>query len=140
MVAQVNGAPFPVGSGAGDEFIKDVIASGPYTLESYTPGSSIKLVRNEHWDQDTDDVRKAYPDAGSSTIGLEGATIDERLIAGQGADVNAISGNDPARHAGAHPDSRSFRSGRSAPTPTASPTWAWTPPRRRSTSSKCARR
>jgi peptide/nickel transport system substrate-binding protein len=92
VVAQVNGAPFPVGSGAGDEFIKDVIASGPYTLESYTPGSSIKLVRNEYWDQKTDDVRKAYPDAWDFEIGLEGATIDERLLAGQGSDVNAISG------------------------------------------------
>ncbi|MFG3341229.1 ABC transporter substrate-binding protein [Glycomyces sp. NPDC048151] len=92
VVAQVNAVPFPVGTGAGDEFIKDVIASGPYTLDSYTPGSSIKLVRNEHWDAATDEVRKAYPDAWEFEIGLEGATIDERLLAGQGTDVNAISG------------------------------------------------
>jgi peptide/nickel transport system substrate-binding protein len=92
VVAQVNAVPFPVGSGAGDEFINDVIASGPYTLESFTPGSSIKLVRNEHWDQATDDVRKAYPDAWEFEIGIEGATIDERMLAGQGTDVNAIAG------------------------------------------------
>ncbi|GAA2135426.1 ABC transporter substrate-binding protein [Glycomyces algeriensis] len=92
VVSQVNAVPFPVGTGAGDEFIKDVIASGPYTLDSYTPGSSIKLVRNEHWDAATDEVRKAYPDAWEFEIGLEGATIDERLLAGQGTDVNAIAG------------------------------------------------
>ncbi|THV30808.1 ABC transporter substrate-binding protein [Glycomyces paridis] len=92
VLAQPNAVPFPVGSGAGDEFINDVIASGPYTLDTYTPGSLIKLVRNEHWDADTDDVRKAYPDAWEFEIGLEAATIDERLLAGQGTDVNAIAG------------------------------------------------
>lgn len=92
VLAQPNAVPFPVGTGAGDEFINDIIASGPYTLDTYTPGSLIKLVRNEHWDSGTDDVRKAYPDAWEFEIGLEGATIDERLMAGQGTDVNAISG------------------------------------------------
>ncbi|MGX1702714.1 ABC transporter substrate-binding protein [Microbacterium sp. NPDC055357] len=91
VLAQANAAPFPVGTGGGDEFINDVIASGPYTLESYTPGSTIKLVRNEHWNADTDDVRKAYPDAWQFDIGIDPGTIDERMIAGQGADVNAIS-------------------------------------------------
>lgn len=92
VLAQPNAVAFPVGSGAGDEFINDMIASGPYTLDTYTPGSLIKLVRNEHWDPETDEVRKAYPDAWEFEIGLEGATIDERLMAGQGTDVNAISG------------------------------------------------
>ncbi|GAA2264317.1 ABC transporter substrate-binding protein [Glycomyces scopariae] len=92
VLAQPNAVPFPVGTGAGDEFINDIIASGPYTLDTYTPGSLIKLVRNEHWDAATDDVRKAYPDAWEFEIGLDGATIDERLMAGQGTDVNAISG------------------------------------------------
>ncbi|HEX2145436.1 MAG TPA: ABC transporter substrate-binding protein [Glycomyces sp.] len=92
VVAQVNAAPFPVGTGAGDEFLTDVIASGPYTLDSYTPGSSIQLARNEHWDRGTDEVRKAYPDAWEFEIGLDPATIDERLMAGQGSDVNAIAG------------------------------------------------
>jgi peptide/nickel transport system substrate-binding protein len=92
VLAQPNAVPFPVGTGAGDEFINDIIASGPYTLETYTPGSMIKLVRNEYWDSGTDDVRKAYPDAWEFEIGLDGATIDERLMAGQGTDVNAISG------------------------------------------------
>ncbi|RGE19756.1 ABC transporter substrate-binding protein [Leucobacter sp. wl10] len=92
VLAQANAVPFPVGSGAGNEFISDVIASGPYTLDEYTPGSSIKLVRNENWDPKTDDLRKAYPDAWEFVIGLDPATIDERMIAGQGNDANAIAG------------------------------------------------
>lgn len=91
VLAQANAVPFPEGSGAGDEFIKDVIASGPYTLDSYTPGSSIKLVRNEFWEPESDDVRKAYPDAWDFEIGIDPATIDERMIAGQGSDQNAIA-------------------------------------------------
>lgn len=91
VLAQANAVPFPEGSGAGDEFIKDVIASGPYTLDSYTPGSSIKLVRNEFWEPESDDVRKGYPDAWDFEIGIDPATIDERMIAGQGADQNAIA-------------------------------------------------
>ncbi|MGP4114761.1 ABC transporter substrate-binding protein [Streptomyces sp. 4N509B] len=92
VVAQPNFVPFPVDSGAGDAFINNPIASGPYRVESYEPGSSISLVRNEEWDPDTDDVREAYPDAWEFTIGLDKATIDERMLAGQGADVNMLGG------------------------------------------------
>jgi peptide/nickel transport system substrate-binding protein len=92
VVGQVNMTPFPKGSGAGDSFLKKIIASGPYKLASYTPGSLIQLERNPNWDQKTDDVRTAKPDGWRFTMGLDGATVDERLMAGQGADVNAISG------------------------------------------------
>lgn len=93
VLSQVNATPFPTGSGAGDEFIHEIIASGPYKLAEYVPGSTIKLTRNENWDPATDEVRAAKPDAWEFTIGLDPATIDERLIAGQGSDVNAIAGN-----------------------------------------------
>ncbi|MFD7024819.1 ABC transporter substrate-binding protein [Promicromonospora sukumoe] len=92
VLSQVNATPFPEGTGAGDEFIHEIIASGPYKLAEYVPGSTIKLERNENWDAATDEVRAAKPDGWEFTIGLDPATIDERLIAGQGADVNAISG------------------------------------------------
>lgn len=91
VLAQPNAVPFPIGTGGGDKFINDIVASGPYTLDSYTPGSTIKLVRNKYWNAKSDDVRKAYPDQWQFTIGIDPGTIDERMIAGQGADVNAIS-------------------------------------------------
>lgn len=92
VVAQPNAVPFPVGTGKGDAFIKTTIASGPYMIDKYTPGSIIKLKRNPNWKQSTDSVRKAYPNAWEFDIGLDGSTIDERMLAGQGKDVNAISG------------------------------------------------
>lgn len=92
VLAQANAVPFPEGTGGGDEFLSDIVSSGPYDLKNYTPGSSISLERNENWDPSTDDVRRAYPDAWEFEIGLDPSTIDERMIAGQGTDVNAISG------------------------------------------------
>lgn len=69
------------------------IASGPYRVESYQRGSQLTLVRNEHWDPKSDDVRKAYPDSFKFTFGLDVATIDARMIAGQGKDGDAIAGS-----------------------------------------------
>ncbi|GAA2693264.1 MULTISPECIES: ABC transporter substrate-binding protein [Actinosynnema] len=91
VLSMPSGTPFPVGTGGGDSFIKDVIASGPYDVKTFTPGSKIELVRNPNWDAATDTARKAYPDAWNFVIGVDRATIDERLIAGQGSDVNAVA-------------------------------------------------
>ena len=38
------------------------VATGPYMIDSYSPGKEIKLVRNPNWDSSTD-VRPAYLDA-----------------------------------------------------------------------------
>ena len=84
-------------------------------------------------------MRKAYPDAWEFDIGLEGATIDERLLAGQGTDVNAISGKiQPATLARIQTPELQERA--ISADASASPTWAWTRRKPRSTSSKCARR
>jgi len=92
VVAQNTFVPFPKGSGAGTELDSLPIASGPYKVAEYKPGASLKLVRNDKWDAATDEVRSAKPDGFQWTFGLDGATIDERMIAGQGTDVDAIAG------------------------------------------------
>ncbi|WP_043627857.1 ABC transporter substrate-binding protein [Nonomuraea candida] len=91
-LTQPNFTPFPKGTGAGAAFDTKPIASGPYKLESYRRGASLRLVRNPHWKAETDTVRKAKPDAFEFTFGLDAATIDERMLAGQGADADAITG------------------------------------------------
>ncbi|MGL3805367.1 ABC transporter substrate-binding protein [Paeniglutamicibacter sp. R2-26] len=89
VVGQNNFAPFPVGTGAGGAFDDKPIASGPYKVDSYTRGGDMKLSRNEKWDAKTDTIRPAKPDAFEFLFGLDMATIDERLLAGQGDDKNA---------------------------------------------------
>ncbi|ADI06277.1 4-phytase [Streptomyces bingchenggensis BCW-1] len=90
VVAQPNFTPFPKGTGAKAAFDTKPIASGPYEVANYRRGSSLELVRNKHWKRSTDTVRAARPDSFVWTFGLDAATIDERLIAGQGKDINAV--------------------------------------------------
>jgi len=92
VVAQNTFVPVPKGQGAGNQLDSKPIASGPYKLAEYKPGASLKLVRNDKWDKKTDSVRAANPDGFQWTFGLDPATIDERMIAGQGTDSDAIAG------------------------------------------------
>ncbi|WP_432891604.1 ABC transporter substrate-binding protein [Kribbella sp. CA-245084] len=92
VVAQNTFTPVPKGQGAGNQLDSKPISSGPYKLADYKPGASLKLVRNDKWDKKTDNVRTANPDAFQWTFGLDPATIDERMLAGQGTDADAIAG------------------------------------------------
>ncbi|WP_214411912.1 ABC transporter substrate-binding protein [Sphaerisporangium fuscum] len=92
-LVQPNFVPFPKGTGAADAFDSKPIASGPYKVASYQHGTSLKLVRNPYWKASTDSVRAAKPDSFEFTFGLDGATVDERMLAGQGADADAIAGS-----------------------------------------------
>jgi peptide/nickel transport system substrate-binding protein len=85
-----NFVAFPVGTGNDDVFDKQPIASGPYEVASYTPGASLILKRNPYWKRSTDPNRPAYPNKIVFTFGLSGATVDQRLLADQGTDQNAI--------------------------------------------------
>lgn len=85
-------APLPAGEVATvTEIDEQPIASGPYKVVAYERGSTVVLERNEYWDPETDDVRPAYPDRFEFVFGLDANTIDQRMIAGQGEDVNAIA-------------------------------------------------
>ncbi|RIJ51739.1 ABC transporter substrate-binding protein [Clavibacter lycopersici] len=93
VAAQSTFTPFPADTSkvTTTSIDQQPIASGPYRVTARTPGSSLTLERNPEWDQSTDDVRTAKPDAWQFTVGLDQATIDERLLAGQGDDKDAIA-------------------------------------------------
>nr|WP_282548318.1 ABC transporter substrate-binding protein [Streptomyces rochei] len=56
--------------------------SGPYKFESYNPGKDLTLVRNTEWKQESDPVRKAYPDKITIKFFSNANDLDARLIAG----------------------------------------------------------
>ncbi len=58
-------------------------STGPYKIANYTPNKSLSLVRNENWDQATDDVRTALPDTVEVAIGSEQVAIDNQLLANE---------------------------------------------------------
>jgi peptide/nickel transport system substrate-binding protein len=69
-----------------------VFSTGPYRLDgSWDPRKGGSLVRNEHWQPESDPVRKAYPDRIVVTAGLTEATVIERLLNQQDNDAQAVS-------------------------------------------------
>ncbi|MER7519563.1 ABC transporter substrate-binding protein [Streptomyces sp. NPDC126499] len=84
-------APVPRSQDRGPRYDNRPFSSGPYKIESYARDKQLVLVRNPHWDPATDTVRKAYPDRIVVTMGLKGNQIDDRLIAGAGADASAVA-------------------------------------------------
>ena len=73
-------SPVPKAQDKKTQYDNRPFSSGPYKIESYQRQKSLVLVRNEHWDQATDEVRKAGPDRIEYQFGLDPAQIDQRLI------------------------------------------------------------
>lgn len=67
-------------------------ASGPYKVESYTPGKggTMVLVRNDKWDPKSDEIRPAYPDRWEVSFGNDPKLIDTRLMNPSGNDETAL--------------------------------------------------
>ncbi len=84
-------SPVPKASDTGEKYDMSPVSSGPYKIESYEIGKALVLVRNENWNEDSDPLRKAYPDSIIYEFGLEEATIDERMIADVGDDQFAVA-------------------------------------------------
>ncbi|MFB7941723.1 ABC transporter substrate-binding protein [Streptomyces sp. NPDC056049] len=83
-------SPVPKARDKGPQYDNRPFSSGPYKIESYARDKRLVLVRNTHWDPETDSVRKAYPDRIVVTMGLKAHQVDDRLIASSGADASAI--------------------------------------------------
>lgn len=64
------------------EYRENFISSGPYTVDKYTADKSLKLVRNEAWKPETDQLRHAYVDSIELTMGLSADAVTQQLQAG----------------------------------------------------------
>ncbi|WP_150462700.1 ABC transporter substrate-binding protein [Nesterenkonia ebinurensis] len=83
--------PFPADQVETPGQIADApIASGPYRIAEYQEGERLTLERNEHWNADTDPIRAAYADGFEFLLNLDNSTIDQRMMAGQGDDADAV--------------------------------------------------
>ncbi|MEI8406210.1 MULTISPECIES: ABC transporter substrate-binding protein [unclassified Kribbella] len=70
---------------------EDPVASGPYQVKSYAPGSKLELERNPNWDKSTDEARTGLPDSIVITMGLQPDVVNQRLIADAGDDKFAAA-------------------------------------------------
>jgi peptide/nickel transport system substrate-binding protein len=61
VVSTTSMAPVPEGKAPAASFGNHPITSGPYAVQSYTPGTSAILVRNKYWNSATDPNRSGGP-------------------------------------------------------------------------------
>ncbi|MGC0417030.1 ABC transporter substrate-binding protein [Embleya sp. AB8] len=90
-VAMQTSTPVPKAKDTKLEFDKHPLSSGPYKISARDIDKSMTLVRNENWNADTDSVRHAYPNQWNFEFGMQTQQINERLIAANGDDKNAMT-------------------------------------------------
>lgn len=94
LVAMPATAPVPRAADKGATYTSSVVASGPFMMQSYTPGQSVVWARNPNWSQDTDDIRHPKVDKVTMTILSNPDDLDARLKNGS-LDLSAGGGVQP---------------------------------------------
>jgi len=100
-IPPLNDGEFGAATGHDKDYGRYLVASGPYMFKGseeldfnapikdqnpaagYIPGRSIELVRNPSWSADTDDLRKAYPDEITVSIGGDNDDLYNKVQAGE---------------------------------------------------------
>ena len=88
-VTYLSFSPVPKAKDTGDQYDLAPVSSGPYKIESYKAKDEMVLVRNESWSQDSDPIRKAYPDKIVVRFGLAEEVRDQLILTD--SDKNSFS-------------------------------------------------
>jgi peptide/nickel transport system substrate-binding protein len=91
LAAETQFAPVPKASDTGKNYNAAPVSSGPYTIQNFTKGKDIDLVRNKYWSASGDPQRFACPDQVDISLGLSASVINQRLAASVGQDADAIT-------------------------------------------------
>ncbi|UKA59422.1 ABC transporter substrate-binding protein [Arthrobacter sp. FW306-2-2C-D06B] len=89
LASRSNTSPVPKDKDTKLDYTNHPVSSGPYMVDSYSRGKSLKLVRNPNWDPSTDPNRTALPDSFSFSLSTSQATISQQLLAN--SDPNALT-------------------------------------------------
>lgn len=68
---------------------KGLVALGPYKIAEFKPGKSLKLERNDKWDEKTDPKRHQFADGWNITFNHSRADQTERILSDRGEGKNA---------------------------------------------------
>jgi len=83
LLAMPGSGPVPQKRDTGAQYTAKPAASGPYMFKAAVqPGKGASWVRNPNWDQATDPIRKALPDAIDFTVTTNADDLDKRLLDG----------------------------------------------------------
>ncbi len=83
--------PIPKAKDDKQNYEQHPLSTGPYMVQSYNPGTELKLVKNPNWDPATDPVRHQYLDGYNFKFGLDTLKIQRQILASSGPDANALT-------------------------------------------------
>jgi peptide/nickel transport system substrate-binding protein len=65
--------------------------TGPYKVDSYVPGTELKMSKNPQWDPATDPVRHQYPDAWDFKFAQDTIKAQRQVLASSGPDASSLN-------------------------------------------------
>ncbi|MGW0736896.1 ABC transporter substrate-binding protein [Streptomyces sp. NPDC002851] len=83
MLAMPSGSPVKKEKDTKAKYANEPFSNGPYKFQSYRPGKSAVLVRNKHWNKESDPIRPALPDKITVAFSPNKEENDKKLIAGE---------------------------------------------------------
>lgn len=83
--------PIPKAKDTKQNYQQKPMTTGPYQVDSYVPGSQLKLKKNPMWDPNTDPVRYQFPDAWDFKFSQDLLKVQRQVLASNGPDANALS-------------------------------------------------
>ena len=84
-------APMPKGKDTQKNYEQHPMSTGPYMVQSYNPGSELKLVKNPQWDPATDPVRHQYVEGFDFKFGQDTIKAQRQVLVSSGPDANAVN-------------------------------------------------
>ena len=86
--------PIPEGADAPEKYRMHPLSTGPYMFDKYTPEKSLTLVRNPHWDPNTDPGRTQYPESYKMDFQTLDTKIDQLMLNDQGEAQTTLTYDD----------------------------------------------
>jgi len=83
--------PIPKAKDTKQNYEQKPLSTGPYMLDSYSPGTELKLVKNPNWDPASDPVRHQYLDSYDFKFGLDTLKVQRQILASRGPDASALT-------------------------------------------------
>src|SRR5262249_39489455 len=83
--------PIPKDKDTKENYQNNPMATGPYQFDGYTPGSELKLKRNQYWDPNTDAARHQSVDAWDFKWGQDDLKTQQQVLNSDGADADALN-------------------------------------------------
>jgi peptide/nickel transport system substrate-binding protein len=83
--------PIPKAKDTKDNYKNKWVTTGPYMLDTYAPGTELKLKKNPNWDANSDPVRHQYVDNWDFKWGVDDVANQKQILASAGADATSVN-------------------------------------------------